>query len=288
MKMHSHIIHPARWRETCDPFALHYRNFRPIEVLGYPHAGNDVFHVRGVASGRETSAYVKVARQESADVENEVHLLTQLNAPVFPKVLDYDREQGVFLVTEELPGLRLSAIVGENAALESLAYMEAYGEALAQIHQMYPSAKPQTDRRFHHCPDAELLKKLNLQHFSDYFERKPPQGKTVFCHGDFHYANVLWEDRQITGILDFELAGYGDRDFDIAWAVFLRPGQKFLKTEQEFERFLKGYRKIGECNVDAVQYDMAQCYVHFLRICEEPDYCAYVRNWLENHCFRVS
>ncbi|MGN1020319.1 MAG: hypothetical protein ACI4O7_08075 [Aristaeellaceae bacterium] len=37
--------HPEKWRETADPFQLPYRRFRVTEVLGYPHAGNDVFHV---------------------------------------------------------------------------------------------------------------------------------------------------------------------------------------------------------------------------------------------------
>lgn len=273
----SYMVHPARWRETCDPFALNYHNFELNEVLGYPHAGNDVFHARGVVNGSVTNAYIKVARRKDAALDNEVAILAQLNSPVFPKVLDYDDAHGTFSVTTEMPGLRLSVIAGDNADLNSLAYMEAYGEALAKIHQMNISAKPQADRRFCHCPDAEILKKLNLQFLSDYFARKPLQEEIVFCHGDFHYANVLWEERHISAILDFELAGYGNRDFDIAWALFLRPGQRFLKTDKEFELFVKGYQKYGKCNVDAVKYYMAQCYVYFLYACEEDDYHEYIR-----------
>lgn len=282
--MHTYMAHPARWRETCDPFAFHYHNFQIQEILGYPHAGNDVFYVRGIADGRETNAYIKAARQQGAAIDNEVAILTQLDAPIIPKVLDYDRAHGAFSVTAEMPGLRLSAIVGDNADLESLCYMEAYGVALAQLHQWNISAKPQADRRFYHIPSGALLETLDLGYLQDYFEQKPAKGKTVFCHGDFHYANVLWENRQISALLDFELAGYGDRDFDIAWALFLRPGQQFLKTEEELERFLKGYQKIGECNADAVRYYMAQCYVYFLRACRERDYCGYVRSWLDKNC----
>ena len=109
-------------------------------------------------------------------------------------------------------------------------------------------------------------------------------GETVFCHGDFHYANVLWKDQHISAILDFELAGYGNRDFDIAWALFLRPGQRFLKTDKEQALFIKGYQKHGDCNVDAVIYYMAQCFVYFLCFCDEKDYCEYVRNWLKQNC----
>lgn len=282
--MHSYMRHPAQWRETCDPFALNYHNFQLTEILGYPHAGNDVFYVRGVANGNKTNAYIKVARQKNANIDNEVNVLTQLNEPIFPKVLDYDCEQGAYSVTKEMPGVRLSTIVGENTDLMSLAYMEEYGETLAQVHQIHISAKSQADRKFYHCPDAEILKKLNLQFLSDYFDQKPLQEETVFCHGDFHYANILWENQHICAILDFELAGYGNRDFDIAWALFLRPGQKFLKTDQEFELFIKGYQKHGKCNVEAIKYYMAQCYVYFLCFCEGKDYCEYVRNWLDDNC----
>ena len=90
------MVHPKQWRETCDPFALDYSNFQLNEILGYPHAGNDVFHVRGIANGYETTAYIKVARQNGAAIDNEVNILAQLDAPIFPKVLDYDRKHGLF------------------------------------------------------------------------------------------------------------------------------------------------------------------------------------------------
>lgn len=278
------MVHPKRWRETCDPFVLDYNNFQLNEILGYPHAGNDVFHVRGIANGNETTAYIKVARQKGAAIDNEVNILTQLDAPIFPKVLDYDHEHGLFSVTAEMPGLRLSTIAGDSADSVSLTYMEEYGEALGRLHKLNVSAKPQVDRKFYHCPGEEMLKKLNLQFLEDFFDRKPLHSETVFCHGDFHYANVLWKDQHISAILDFELAGYGNRDFDIAWALFLRPGQKFLKTDKEQALFIKGYQKHGSCNVEAVKYYMAQCYVYFLCFCDEKDYCEYVRNWLEDNC----
>lgn len=44
-----------------DPFLLPYKPFHPIEILGCPHAGNDVFHARGICEGKEVRAYIKVA-----------------------------------------------------------------------------------------------------------------------------------------------------------------------------------------------------------------------------------
>lgn len=103
-----------------------------------------------------------------------------------------------------------------------------------------------------------------------------------FCHGDFHYANILWAEHQISGILDFELAGYGNKEFDIAWSVFRRPGQKFLRTEAELQTFLNGYRQFGTCDAEAVKTYMAQCYVYFLQFCgDDAEYCAYIHAWLQ-------
>ena len=54
-------MHPAKWRETIDPFELEYHHFRLTEILGYPHAGNDVFHAKGIYQQQETEGYIKVA-----------------------------------------------------------------------------------------------------------------------------------------------------------------------------------------------------------------------------------
>lgn len=279
------MVHPQKWRETCDPFALAYRSFRPTEILGYPHARNDVFHARGIYEGEEITAYIKAARHPDSAIGNEVGILSQLNDSIFPKVLDADCAEGKFSVTTDLPGSRLSVIVGANEDMASLSYMEAYGETLGKLHLLKPEASRQMDRKFHHRPPRELLEELDLAHLEAYFEKTPPKGETVFCHGDCHYANVLWQEHRVSAVLDFELSGYGDRYMDIAWAIFLRPGQRFLKTEEERAEFLKGYRKFGPCDEGALQYYTAQFYVWFLKSCgDDPEYSAYIRSWLAANC----
>ena len=154
--------HPDKWRETIDPFSLTYKSFHPIEILGYPHAGNDVFHAGGIYEDKEVRAYIKVARQKGAAIENEVEILSQLHSPIYPTVIDYGFVGTPFSVTLELPGERLSVIVGENETLESLSFMEEYGAALATLHQLRISAEPVKDRRFFHVPSDEFLKNLGL------------------------------------------------------------------------------------------------------------------------------
>ncbi len=278
--------HPDKWRETCDVFALPYHSFRPTEILGYPHAGNDVFHVRGLCQGRQVTAYVKAPRRNGgAGIRNEALVLSRLALPLAPEVLDAGTGDAPFLVTAEKPGRRLSVIVGDNAGGAALSYMEEYGGTLARLHMLRPEVPPVADRRFFHPPTAEHLEALGLVHLASWFAHPPDGGTTVFCHGDFHYANLLWEDHHISGILDFELAGYGDRDFDIAWALILRPGQTFLKTAEERRRFLMGYGRHGSFDAAAIRFYMAQIYTYFLQFSgDDPAYQAYVRGWLEENC----
>ena len=274
--------HPDKWRETVNPFTLPYKIFQPTEILGYPHAGNDVFHARGLWQGKKVTAYIKVARQKGAAIENEVAILSQLHSPVFPRVIDCGFDDTPFSVTLELPGDRLSVIVGENETLSSLSYMEEYGTALAELHRLLISSEPVRDRKFFHVPSDELLSSLGLNYLKPFFSRPPQEAVRCFCHGDFHYANILWNEHHISGILDFELSGIGNRDFDIAWAFFRRPGQKFLKTEAEQDAFLKGYSRQGTYDPEAVRFYMAQCYVYFLQFSGgDAEYCEWVRNWLK-------
>lgn len=276
--------HPDKWRDTADPFALPYKSFKPLEILGYPHAGNDVFYVKGLYDGSEINAYIKIARQKGADVDNEISILSQVHSSIFPTVIDYGLEEKPFLVTQELCGERLSSIVGENRRMESLSYLSEYGVALAKIHQMNVKAKTVKDRKFFHSPSDESLKSLNLEYLIGLFPSDEMKTHRCFCHGDFHYANVLWHDRRISGVLDFELSGYGIKEFDIAWAVFRRPNQNFLRTEIELQEFLKGYERIGSCDVETVRAYIAQCYVYFMQSCSyDVEYCEYANEWLKSY-----
>ncbi len=276
---------PEKWRDTIDPFSLNFHSFRLLEVLGYPHAGNDVFHVRGVYQNEEITAYIKAARQKGAAIENEVDIINKIHHPVIPRILDADLGEHPFSVTSDMPGLRLSVIAGSNEDMISLEYMEEYGEALGKIHALNIPANPVKDRSYFHIPDDGILEKHNLAHLKSYFANTPKDIATVFCHGDFHYANLLWNHHHISAILDFELAGYGNRDFDIAWSLIRRPGQRFLKTEDEQNLFLKGYAKHGQYNLSNIRYYMAQIYVRFMNAFDEDqEYCDYVRAWLSENC----
>ncbi len=246
---------PEKWRDTVDPFTLPLSRFRLNEVLGYPHAGNDVFYAAGIYEDRPCTAFLKVERQAGADLKNEAAVLQALPYPYKPRLLEYIPGPPACLATEECAGDRLSVIVNNAGQNEALDYMAPYGAALAQLHSL---TLPWTDvkhRRFFDLPQPDYLAKHQLEKYAAFLSNHPPEGESrCFVHGDFHYANILWKDGRISAVLDYELSGYGVREFDLAWAVVLRPGQQFLKTPEELERFLEGYRTLQTFSRPAFRY----------------------------------
>lgn len=272
--------HPEKWRETENPYELPYRNFILKEILGYPHAGNDVFQVKGIWKDEEVEAFIKVARQTGADIENEINTIAMLNHPLAPQIIDYDEGKKHFVVTLAKSGERLSTILGDNSSHASLTYMYEYGQTLAALHSIKGDFADVKDRKFFHIPDKSEFEEPLLFVYDYLTANQPKEINRCFCHGDFHYANILWENKHISAILDFELSGMGNREFDIAWALILRPRQKFLNTKEEIDLFMEGYFSVGKCNRESVKYYMALIYVYFYKFSsDEPEYREYIRKF---------
>lgn len=278
--------HPDKWRETADPFALPYKHFSLTEILGYPHAGNDVFHVRGRYQNKETEAYIKVARQSGADLENEIKVIRTLKHSLTPTILDFDEENYRFVVTAAKQGERLSTIVGNNTDASALEYLYEYGQTLAKFHMQIGNFADVKDRRFFHIPEESYFANLDLRYVYNYLVAyKPKTVNKCFCHGDFHYANILWKNKHIAAVLDFELSGFGNKEFDIAWALILRPGQKFLRTKEELNLFMRGYQSVGSCEIAYVMYYMVLIYSYFYKIgSDDPAYQAFIQTVFRELC----
>ena len=278
--------HPEKWRDTEDPYSLPYKNFSLLEVIGYPHAGNDVFQVKGIYNQQEVEAYIKVARQLGADIENEINTISAINCKLAPSIIDYDEEKKHFCVSLAKQGDRLSAIVGDNFNYVSLDYLYEYGQTLAKLHETGGTFPEVKDRRFFHIPEKQYFSELNIEFVYEYLISNQPQIiNKCFCHGDFHYANILWQEKHISAILDFELSGWGNKEFDIAWALILRPGQKFMNTDKEILLFRDGYLAVGNCNWDYVKYYMVLIYSYFYRIGkEDAAYQSYIKDVFINYC----
>src|SRR5437764_727163 len=46
---------------------------------------------------------------------------------------------------------------------------------------------------------------------------RPPPLPAVLCHGDFRTGNYLVAAGRLSGLLDWEFAGWGDRHADLGW-----------------------------------------------------------------------
>jgi hypothetical protein len=79
--------------------SLRFSHFQLESILGYPHAGNDVFYVGGVYEGRPCRAFLKVERQTGADVENEIRTIQTLPFSLKPEILAFHfSNRNIFLL----------------------------------------------------------------------------------------------------------------------------------------------------------------------------------------------
>ena len=273
---------PKKWKETIDPFSIKFNNFKLIKVLGYPHARNDVFHCVGKCEKKRFKCFIKYASKPDSNISHEVKTLQTLNFEFLPSIVDFDKN-GKFIVTREIDGDRLSYILQRKKKENPLNFMFQYGKTLAQIHAVKQKFDKVKHRKFFDIPTIEHLKENNIDFILDYLQNNKPKTVTeCFCHGDFHYANILWKNRKIVAVLDWELSGIGNKEFDIAWAIINRPSQKFLKTQEEVDMFIKGYQSENSCNIDYVKYYMILIYSHFISVNKEnKEYQEFVRNYLK-------
>lgn len=259
------MIQPNKWKETIDPFSIKFNNFELIEILGYPHARNDVFYCKGKHKNKEVFCFIKYASKKDSNILKEIHTIKTLKFNFLPEIIDYEKD-GKFIVTKEIIGERLSNIL-QTTKEKSISYMFEYGKTLAKIHLTNINCEKVTHRKFFDIPSLEYLKENSIEFtFNFLINNKPQKINECFCHGDFHYANILWKNKKIIAVLDWELCGIGNKEFDIAWAIINRPSQKFLRTNKEVKEFLKGYNSISSCNIDYVKYYMILIYCHFISV----------------------
>ena len=85
-------------------------------------------------------------------------------------------------------------------------------------------------------------------------EHAPPTPQIVLCHRDFRTGNYMVDDVGLTGILDWEFAGWSDPDEDIGW--FCAKCWRFGQNAREaggvapLAAFLRGYEAESGRTVD--------------------------------------
>jgi aminoglycoside phosphotransferase (APT) family kinase protein len=88
----------------------------------------------------------------------------------------------------------------------------------------------------------------------------PPKGEIVLCHRDFRTGNYMVDEQGLTGVLDWEFAGWGDPMEDLGWlcAKCWRFGANSREAGGVGARadFYRGYEAESKRKVDdaAVRY----------------------------------
>lgn len=155
------------------------------------------------------------------------------------------------------------ALVPDRAALA-----RRVGREMARIHSIRP---PRPDLGFLPLPDGPpaLAAVRGFRAWLDgqgtpqpvlewglrWLERNaPPAGSLALCHNDFRTGNYMVADGELTGVLDWEFAGWGDPLADIGW--FCAPCWRFGARKREaggigaLEDLLAGYEAEGGAAVD--------------------------------------
>ncbi|MDC0033264.1 phosphotransferase family protein [Alphaproteobacteria bacterium] len=111
------------------------------------------------------------------------------------------------------------------------ALVERLGEELARIHTIVPSADglgflsvPEPSPPlywidwFRRCLDRLAAPHPVLEWGLRWLERNAPsKADIVLCHHDFRTGNYMVDESELTGILDWEFAGWSDFHEDIGW-----------------------------------------------------------------------
>jgi aminoglycoside phosphotransferase (APT) family kinase protein len=170
-----------------------------------------------------------------------------------------------FYVMRRIDGTALGHVLASDAKWtgDRAGLARTLGRELAKVHTIRP---PRADLSFLPVPDrAPALAavagyrawldgyrqpRLALELGLRWLERNaPPAGTLALCHRDYRTGNYMADEAGLTGILDWEFAGWGDPDEDIGWfcAKCWRFGQVAREAGGIGERadFYEGYGEIA-------------------------------------------
>ncbi len=181
-----------------------------------------------------------------------------------------------FYVMARVEGTALGHILAndEKWTGDRAALAEKLGEELARLHTVRP---PQTTLNFLKIPagppalaaiadyrrwlDGYRAPRPALELALRWLERRAPaRGEVVLCHRDYRTGNYMADAEKLTGILDWEFAGWSDPNEDIGWfcAKCWRFGQVAREAGGIGARvdFYRGYARVAGRPVDetAIRY----------------------------------
>lgn len=193
-----------------------------------------------------------------------------------------------FFIMRRISGVAAGHRVVRDKALggDREALTERLGEELARIHSITPPhpdldflavAEPgpamHSVARFRRYLDGLYAPRPVLEWGLRWLElNAPPKGEVVLCHRDFRTGNYMVDGNGLTGILDWEFAGWSDPHEDIGW--FCAKCWRFGAYEKEAggigarETFYGAYERASGRRIDpdAVYYWEVMAHVRWALI----------------------
>ena len=263
-----------KWRElNIDPKDIKFKTIKVLKEISYPHCGNDVVECEIKTENEQLiNAFIKIERSTRAEFQVEIDhlkLLKKYSYLKIPEVIEYGEILNKkYIVLKKVIGSRLSDILlVKKDKKEKEMYLYKYGQKLALIHNISTSGfKEARQRPINDYPNIDKYGSFdsNILPYIEYLINQKLEKKfDTFIHGDFHYANIIWDKEEISGVLDWEYSGIGFKEQDIAWALILRSTQKFMDTIEDINNFLNGYKTIGSYNEEKLKWCLVNGYCHF-------------------------
>lgn len=179
-----------------------------------------------------------------------------------------------FFIMRRVPGEALGGrlIRGDQYVRAREVIPGQLASSLARIHSVSPAEHPEL-LRLQAPPPGESPARTEVEHYEGIFRELAPDPHPVFelafrwlyqhlpnpeervlVHGDYRLGNFMYDETGVRGIIDWELAHWGDPMEDIGWLAVKSwrfGGKKPMAGIQDYSDFYRDYEAAGGAPVDA-------------------------------------
>jgi len=229
---------------------------------------NSVYFCRGRLMQSDLECYLKLADRSTQSLENERTILEHIGTSVIPvpKVIAFGGSPKPYLVLSRLPGTMLWDLIdprrSEFRKDRVLRDLQLYGATLARIHTLDVDWSDQRRANLEGPIGPEEGRDTRSRKLMDWLSaNRPPRIRQSFVHGDYNTANVLIDGSVVGGVIDWEFAGLGWKEYEIAWA--LRARIHFMNSRAERDAVLSGYQSCGSFDAEQLRWCEVLNYLHF-------------------------
>ncbi len=224
-----------------------------VQKISFPRQGHT-----SIVAVLETADKKYIIKKTENDLYNQwlseeykvLQYLYHTGLPV-PKAYSYHADNNSrWLLMDYIDGISLREFLSRDPdPKDKEKVITNFGLCLKDIHECPCPFELKSDNTW---LDTILLKaEYNLTHYpvdgSEQLlkrlkEVRPKPIVNTLIHGDFTIDNVLVNDCNIVGVIDWAGAAYGDPRYDIALAI--RPKHNAFDNERDKELFYKAYGKL--------------------------------------------